>query len=245
MIVELLLVKDGAKRPLVSDLLMTPFAKKKMEEFIANGGFIGDRKLHVRKVRSKKIEASDPESSPGMTSADSKEESKTMGRSKSYQDEIAEELTPKEKMLLKKQREADKKAKQLNEYTRGAITNYSKAKKQMYEEFHNDPSEHPGGGLAAGHKSYKEDVRHSLDQNKDKYSLTEKGKGGVVIGDKKKVMVSNYCEDAIDEQEEYAKNKFQASKGKSRPVDYGDSGMFGDSFAANDRCEETLTANDR
>jgi hypothetical protein len=69
-----------------------------MEEFITNGGFIGDRKHHVRKVRTKKNE-DETDSIPSSTSTN--EESKALGRSKSYQDEAAVELTPKEKMLLK------------------------------------------------------------------------------------------------------------------------------------------------
>ena len=69
-----------------------------MEEFNCNCGFINDRKLHVHKVRSKKPQE-DTNSMPSPASTN--EESKVFGRSKSYQDEVTVELTPKEKMQMK------------------------------------------------------------------------------------------------------------------------------------------------
>lgn len=236
-IVELLLLKDGAKRPLISELLITPFIKDKMEEFISNGGFIGDRKLHVRKVRSKKPETdSDSLASPASTN----EESKMFGRSKSYQDEVAIELTPKEKMLMKKKQEADMKAKQLNEHTKTAVHNYAEAKQRKHDQYFTEkPGEYHDGDVKGGHKSQKTNVTHGFDDNKQRYNRTEKH--GIVIGDKKKVVIKNWGE-PIDEEADEDQNS--SSNNKNKKEDFDGSNSFGDSFAANDRAEQTYASRD-
>jgi hypothetical protein len=210
-IVELLLVKDSTKRPLVKDLLMTPFVKQKMEEFISNGGFIGNQTLHKRKVKDKR-----PIEMPDRPKA---EESK-MHKSKSYQDPEQEDLsklTPKERMILKKQREADAKANQLKDYTKTAIKNYSYANKRKYDEFYKDKEGMEG--------SYHEQNQMSA----NKFSNHAYGTHG---------MSGTRASNPVDETEGMG---FSQHPGKS----LAGSNAFGESFAANDRCEDTFAANDR
>lgn len=235
-IVECLLLKDSTKRPLVSDLLLTPFAKQKMEEFIENGGFIGNQHLHVKKLKSKKFEDSTHDSSEEVSSlSETCEEAKrTPHKSKSFQEANHNELTPKEKMMLNKKREADAKANKLKDYTRDAIHNYSDAKQRMYEEFyHEQGADYDGGKLKKGHKSHRVDShKHILEGGKAHGLRTANYPRGVVVGDPKKVVISNYWTNPIDEKEEL---KFQEDPMRV----LGTSSQFSDSFGANDRCEDT------
>lgn len=222
-IINALLVKDYEKRPLVSDLLMTPFVNKKMNEFIENGGYIGDKKLHVRKFKSpvkKQI------------TKDIEDEEFKIEKSKSLpqEDTEAETMTPKERMKLKKQRIAEEKAKELTNHAREAIDNYSNAKKRLHDEY--NITSYQNGKNAAAHKTMKEDIgEHDIKATPSKYYRTDKYSNNIVIGDPKAVMISNYWdEDKPTYKTKATKDKFESSD------------KFEDSFAANDRWEGTVKA---
>lgn len=233
-IVELLLFKDSTKRPLVSDLLVTPFAAQKMQEFIENGGFIGNQKLPVRKIKPNRIDNSGEEGSI-KSMASSLEEAKQMQKAKSYQEDELKGLSPKEKADLRKKKQADAEAQKLMEHTRGAINNYSYAKKRMDQEFHRaEDVKYSEGKIKAGHQSQKaQGKKDNLEANYKQNMKTNKYQGGIVMGDPKKVIISNYTGHPIDENEEI--NELASSS------------SFADSFAANDRDEQerTFAANDR
>lgn len=179
--VEHLLYKDSAKRPLVSDLLVAPFAAQKMQEFIENGGFIGNQKLPVRKIKPNKIESSnDVDGTPSMAS--SLEAAKLSKKSKSSREDVMKGLSPKEKFDIRKRRAADEKARLMMEHTRVAVNNYTYAKKRNYLELNPGEEAKYSEILAgAGHK-------------------TNKFQGPIVMGNPKKVVVSNYVEQPIDER---------------------------------------------
>lgn len=195
-----------------------------MMEFIENGGFIGDKKLQVRNFKTpskKKVGDYEPN-----------EEGKQVMRSKSYQQEDteAETMTPKEKMILKKKKMAEENAKQLADHARGAIDNYSTAKKKLNDEY--SISGYHNGKLGAGHKSYTEDSSHeNMKGSSSKYYRTDKYSNNIVIGDPKAVMISNYTE----EQNDKSKSKRSTKESKHEEVELEGSSQFGDSFAANDR----------
>lgn len=252
----MLLYKDSTKRPTVSALLMTPFAKEKMQEFIENGGFIGNANLHVRKLRSKAIEDNEDESTVATPSkGKSLEESKHMHKSRSFQDEDAG-LTPKELMLKRKQQKIEEKERQMKAAARGAIENYKHANKRKYDEFNrDDEQQYDSGKVKGGHKSQRVNNKGAKFESNSKMQNTHKN---VVIGDPKKVYVSNYCADPIDERAELsykhggtkglgASSAFSDSFGANDRCDetYGRSGVHNSTFAANDRCEDTFGANDR
>ena len=227
-IVEFLLMKDSSQRPLVSELLMTQFMKEKMEEFIKKGGQIIDRTLHKRKVRGKTITdlSSEDMSSLGTIKISADEEAKLMRKTKSAQEDDTKHLTAKERMALNKQRKADENARKLMEYTKGAIQNYSDAKKKQYEQLHGGYSE---GHIKGGHKSQKVQKHNSFESAKPNYNKTSKNMN-IPIGDPNKVIISNFVQSPIDEGAELG---FQ-----------GDKTNFSDSFAANDRSEATMKSND-
>lgn len=203
---------------------MTPFVKQKMEEFISNGGFIGNQTLHKRKVKDKRpIE---------MPDRPKPEESK-MQKSKSYQEQEQEDLsklTPKERMKLKKQREADAKAKQLKDYTKTAIKNYSYANKRKYDEFYKDKEGMEGSYNARiAQEQQNIEQHHQEYMNANKFSNHPYGTQG---------MSGSRISNPIDETEEM---RYPPDPAKT----LGGSNAFGESFAANDRCEDTFAANDR
>lgn len=230
-IVSVLLMKDSDKRPLVSELLMNPFIKNKMQEFILESGFIGNQKLKVRKMKEKKLEDySNSSTAHSKISAD--EEAKTIQKAKSYtEDESYQKLTSTEKMKFRKRKEADAKAQELMAATRGAIDNYSEAKKKRFAEFYGTDANYEEGNAEAGHKTHKPIEKHrSFETPQSNHSRTNKY-GNVVI--------SNYVNNPIDEREELDVKKAQ---------NLGITGSsFGDSFAANDRDENegTFAGNDR
>lgn len=245
LIVEALLQKDGDKRPLVSDILMTPFAKKKMEEFITNGGFVGEKKLQPRKIRSRTSQSDSQNSDYNSTQHTYNEDPKLKGRSKSHRDNYDSGLTPKQRMLLDRQRRADQEADKLKTYAKGAIQNYSNAQQRKYEEFYSgkEPS-YNKGKYKSGHKSHRvEERKHTFDEDNHQYNRTS---GHPVIGEPKNVMVSNYCANPIDERAELEGSKHDNPHLYKQPnsEELHGSKYFGDSFAANDRCEETYTPQD-
>lgn len=126
---------------------MTPYVNMKMSEFIENGGFIGDKKLHVRKFKS-------PSKSKKPSYPSSKEELKLDSKSKStqFEDSEAESMTPKERMMYNKKKQAEEKAKELAGHARDAIGNYSAAKKKLNEEF--STSGYQKGKQGDSHKSF-------------------------------------------------------------------------------------------
>lgn len=233
-VINVLLVKDYEKRPLISDMLMTPYVNKKMDEFIQNGGFIGDRKLHVRKFRS-------PTKKRAIENTDQLEETKVLDRAKieTEEDAQAETMTPKERMMKKKQKMADAKAKELNEHTRGAIDNYSYAKRRNDGEL----TGHPGGEVpAANHTTKQKKPTNDLKGNEqDYYNRTDKY-DGIVINDAKKVKVANFLSDDPSSHGPLTPGYPQkVTKQVSAPVNLGDSSSsLGGSFAANDRAEDTM-----
>lgn len=93
-IINSLLTKDHEKRPLVSDLLMTPYVNQKMNEFVENGGFIGERKLHVRKFRS-------PKKKKNRAEIEENKSTDISQSTKAQEDNEANTMTPKERMMLK------------------------------------------------------------------------------------------------------------------------------------------------
>jgi NIMA (never in mitosis gene a)-related kinase 1/4/5 len=110
MLVEMLLVKDCSMRPLISNVFMIPLVREKMEEFIQNGGFIGNHSLHARKFKTKKF------GKTAINSSEIQEEMKKQVKSKSFSQDNHSTMTPKEKIAMKKRKKADEKANKLKEY---------------------------------------------------------------------------------------------------------------------------------
>ena len=132
------------------------------------------------------------------------------------------------------------KAKQLNEHTKTAIHNYKEAKQRKHEQYFGDKaSEYQEGNIKGGHKSQVTDVSHGFEDHKHKYNKTEKH--GVIIGDKKKVVIQNWGEPIKEEDED----QISSSKGKDKNHEFDASNSFGDSFAANDRWEQTYASHDK
>lgn len=228
-IVEILLVKDSSKRPLVSDLLMTPFCKEKMELFIANGGFTEIQNLHVRKLKAKKADADDLEN------AKINEEVKIQHKSKSFNEDSLAGLKPKEQAARRKRIAADAKGKILNEHARDAMTNYSNAQQMKYNQIYNSGSDaqYDSGKAKKGHKSQRTSNNiHHFETENQKLNQTNDHRAGIAYGDSKNIMVSNYWAHPIDEKEEFKSHNDPLQNSTA-------SSGFGESFAANDRWEQT------
>ncbi len=122
----------------------------------------------------------------------------------------------------------------MKENTKNAISNYSTAKQRQYEQIYGTGFNYTEGLGQDGHKSQKFDKnKNSLGGNSQKHSMTTNYSKTPIIGDPKKVIITN---NIVEEREEFS-----------------GTGMS-DSFAANDRemtqvkrdeCEDTFAANDR
>jgi len=109
-LVDLILTKEEAKRPTVQEILLSPFLKAKMEEFVLNQGNIGTAGLKIRKIEQAKTpEEEDQEILKGLSGS----------------------AYLKKKKELKAKREAEK----ITQAMRKSST-YGAAKERKYNEFY-------------------------------------------------------------------------------------------------------------
>lgn len=114
-LVDSILNKDTTARPTVQEILLSPFLKSKMLEFVENGGNIGITDLKV-KIISKPIEVEQTE--------EEKEE------------ELLKGLNPREKMLRRKELRSQKEAEKLKQAAIKSKDNYDAAKQRKYDQFY-------------------------------------------------------------------------------------------------------------
>lgn len=112
-LVDMILNKDESKRPTVQQILLSPFLKSKMEEFISSGGNIGTNNLKVKTI---KVE-------PELT-----EEQK--------EEEMLKELTPAERAKKRKELKSKREAEEMKKAIQKNLSNYGAAKERMYSEFY-------------------------------------------------------------------------------------------------------------
>jgi len=110
-LVDLILNKDASKRPTVQEILLSPFLKAKMEEFILNGGELGNADLKVRKIITEKT-------------AEEKEKDLLKG------------LTGSAYLKKKKEIHAQKEADKITQAIRKNASGYGAAKERKYNEFY-------------------------------------------------------------------------------------------------------------
>ncbi|CAI2359739.1 unnamed protein product [Moneuplotes crassus] len=216
-IVEMLLVKDSNERPLVSQLLMTPFITEKMKEFILNGGFIGDQNLPVRKMKSRKIGQTSTQdtSSPSLKTED--EEAKTIGR----------HMTKEERKM--------------RENTSMAISNYSTAKQRNMQQIYGSTFNYAADNSDDKQSILKVSKHHSVGGARVKNNLTgypSKMQGGLREG----VEPNNMMNEKQEFESTTLSDSFAAN---DRTMTHANKDQCEDTFAANDRCEDTFAANDR
>lgn len=112
-LVDTILNKDDSKRPTVQEILLSPFLKSKMEEFINNGGNIG---THGLKIKTIKIE-------PELTEEEKEEE-------------ILKGLTPAERVKKRKELKSKREAEEMKKAIQKNLSSYGAAKERMYSEFY-------------------------------------------------------------------------------------------------------------
>jgi serine/threonine protein kinase len=115
-LVETILNKDESKRPTVQGILLSPFLKAKMEEFISNKGNIGLGDLKARTIRAEPI------------ILEKSEEEK--------EEDMLKNLTPAERVKKRKELRSKKEAEEMKKAIRKNISNYGTAKERMYNEFY-------------------------------------------------------------------------------------------------------------
>ena len=135
---------------------------------------------------------------------------------------------------------ADAKAQELKDHARGAIDNYSSAKKRQNNQF--NTTSIASEKFTKGNKTYdQQHMRQDMKGGDANHYRTDKYSNDIVIGDPKKVMVSNYCEDQPDGDGSFSPMELKFdTKRVSMPNKLESTDEFADSFAANDRCEDTM-----
>lgn len=121
-LVAMILNKDDSARPTVQDILLAPYLKSKMEEFINSGGNIGVKDLKV-KTLPKKIEL------------------RELTEDEQIEEAIKDIKNPREKMLKKKELKAEFEAEKLKKHAIKSKENYEAAKQRKYEQFYDSKDE--------------------------------------------------------------------------------------------------------
>ena len=149
-LVDIILTKDTSKRPTVQGILLSPFLKTKMEEFISNGGNIGVTDLKVKRLaKPKPIEKEQTE--------EEKEE------------ELLKGLNPREKMLKRKELKSQREAEKLKLAAIKSKDNYESAKQRKYDQFYSSQDKKTLGKQLSepvSSKGYDEPASSKYDQFK-------------------------------------------------------------------------------
>jgi serine/threonine protein kinase len=114
-LVNKILNKDESQRPKVQEILLSPFLKTKMEDFINNKGNIGTMTLKVKTIPSS-----------------SHKEEKTQ----EDEEELMKNLTPAERMKLRKELKSKKEAEEMKKAIKKNISSYGAAKERKFNEFY-------------------------------------------------------------------------------------------------------------
>jgi len=115
-VVDKILSKDESQRPTVQEILLMPYLKAKMEEFILNQGDIGTTDLKVRAIKPE--EARDEE-----------------------EKELLKGLTGSAYLKKKKELAAQREADRIKEAMKGSYSHYGAAKERKYNEFYTSKGE--------------------------------------------------------------------------------------------------------
>jgi serine/threonine protein kinase len=110
-----ILNKDESQRPTVQEILLSPFLKAKMEDFITNKGNVGSTTLKVKTLPlSSHVE----------------------GKVQDDDDELMKNLTPAERMKLRKELKSKREAEEMKKAIKKNISSYGAAKERKFNEFH-------------------------------------------------------------------------------------------------------------
>jgi serine/threonine protein kinase len=120
-LVGMILNKDDSKRPSVQEILLAPYLKSKMEEFISSGGKIGVTDLKIKTL-------------PKIVTRELTEEER-------IEEAIKGITNPRERMQKKKEIKAQFEVEKLNLATRKSKENYESAKQRKYEQFYDSKDE--------------------------------------------------------------------------------------------------------
>lgn len=132
-----ILNKDESQRPTVQEILLSPFLKTKMEDFVNNRGNIGSTTLKIKTIGAHKPAQDDDE-------------------------ELMKNLTPAERMKLRKELKSKREAEEMKKAIKKNISSYGAAKERKFNEFYS--SKEKGQlkkGLADDEDDDEEDARGS------------------------------------------------------------------------------------
>lgn len=121
-LVATILNKDDTARPTVKDILLAPYLKSKMEEFIESGGKIGVKDLKIKTL-------------PKHTSLEELTEEEKI------EDAVKDIVNPRERMMKKKELKAQFEVERLKHAAKKSKENYEAAKQRKYEQFYDSKDE--------------------------------------------------------------------------------------------------------
>jgi serine/threonine protein kinase len=115
-LVDKILNKDHVERPSVKDLILLPFLKHKMEEFLKKDGDIGTHDLKIRTIK------------PPMTEEEKEEE-------------MLKDLTPAQRAKRRKELKAQKEGEKMNQAIKKNMATYGAAKVRKFNEFYDSKAQ--------------------------------------------------------------------------------------------------------
>lgn len=121
-LVAMILNKDDSARPTVQEILLAPYLKSKMEEFINSGGKIGVTDLKIKTLPKTETQ-------------------KEMTEEERIQEATKDIVNPRERMQKKKELKAQFEAEKLKAATKKSKENYGAAKQRKYEQFYDSKDE--------------------------------------------------------------------------------------------------------
>lgn len=131
-LIDVILTKEESKRPTVQEILLLPFLKSKMEDFINNKGDIGTDDLKVRTIKPIEKELTEEEKEA----------------------EMLKGLTPSQAVKKRKELKSLREAEKMKNAIKKNHQQYGAAKERKYNEFHDSQRS------VQMHKALSEDDRH-------------------------------------------------------------------------------------